>query len=107
MAVRLMPEIWDNIINFLPDEDKINWVLYNSEIPVKPHLSEIYTVEELEDLENKFVSEWDLDEPIPITDLFFLAGVIPDANNQIPKKYKGLKIFPPYIDFFGKKRNSN
>lgn len=91
----LLPlEIWNTIVDSgLSDIDKINFVIVNPTLEIKPHLTEIYTAEQLERLERRINFIWRQQETlIPITELFFLSGIIVDTKNPIPKKYEKTRI---------------
>lgn len=90
--LQLPPEIQTQIIDFLSDEEKIDFVAHFPQLHLKPHLTEILSDVDYFNIEEKIKRTWNLQSYPSITDLFYIPGVYLDVNQPIPDKYKNSKI---------------
>lgn len=92
----LPQEIFEQIVNNLPDREIIKYVVLHRFVKVfKPTLHNFYFYQQLEQIEDKIQEYWQLETPASITDLFILSGVVYEDN--LPDKYKN-NLIPLVVD---------
>lgn len=101
----LPSDLLEEVVNNLPDREIIKFVLrYRRNLYFKPRLHNFYFPVQLSQIEQKIQDYWKLDNPISITDLFFLDGIVYDGN--LPDKYKNTRI-PLVVDLDNKSDLTN